>query len=165
LVLASAQTAPYWPLGLYIAAVALTVVAIVAASWVLGERRRRPAAVPYESGVAATGTARLRFSANFYLVVMFFVIFDLESVFLFAWAVAARDLGWGGYAAAMTFAGLLLVALVYLWRVGALDWGAGARGGKAPPPLEGRSGAVGGEAPASADVGAAECKPSGGDSP
>jgi NADH-quinone oxidoreductase subunit A len=130
LVLASAQTAPYWPLGLYIAAVLLTVGAIAAASWVLGERRRRAAAEPYESGVAATGTARLRFSANFYLVVMFFVIFDLESVFLFAWAVAAKDLGWGGYAAAMLFAGVLLVSLIYLWRVGALDWSARPHNGE-----------------------------------
>jgi NADH-quinone oxidoreductase subunit A len=137
-----AQTASYWPLGLYAAAVLLTVLAIVAASWVLGERRRRPAAAPYESGVAATGSARLRFPANFYLVVMLFVLFDLESVFLFVWAVAARELGWGGYAAAMTFAALLLVALAYLWRAGALDWGAHPKNGpsRADRPGDGAKG-------------------------
>ena len=139
MVLASAQAAPYWPLGLYFAAVLLAVGAVAVTSWVLGERRRRPGAAPYESGVAATGSARLRFSANFYLVVMFFVIFDLESVFLFAWAVAARDLGWGGYAAAMTFAGVLLVSLTYLWRVGALDWSARAHDGEAGESGKGKS--------------------------
>jgi NADH-quinone oxidoreductase subunit A len=130
LTLASAQTAPHWALGLYVAAVAATVTGIVAVSWVLGERRRRPGAAPYESGVASTGSARLRFPANFYMAVMLFVIFDLESAFLFAWAVAARSLGWAGYAAAMTFAGVLLVALAYLWRTGALDWGAGSPDGE-----------------------------------
>jgi NADH-quinone oxidoreductase subunit A len=85
--------------------------------------------VPYESGMEPTGSARLRFSANFYLVVMFFVVFDLESAFIFAWAVAAteKEVGWQGYAAAMIFMGVLLAALGYLWRVGALDWSAGAR--------------------------------------
>jgi len=70
-----------------------------------------------------TGSARLRFSADFYLVAMLFVIFDLESVFIIAWAVAARELRWLGYAAIVAFIGVLLVSLAYLWRVGALDWG------------------------------------------
>jgi len=124
----AAESAPYWPLGLYLAAVLLTVAAIVTLSYFFGERHReRATGVPYESGMVPTGSARLRFSADYYLVVMFFVIFDLESVFVFAWAVAARKLGWPGYAAAMAFTGTLLAALVYLWRVGALDWGPGAR--------------------------------------
>jgi NADH-quinone oxidoreductase subunit A len=135
--LLAAETAPYWPLALYFAAVVVTVGGIVATSYVLGERHReRATGVPYESGMVPTGSARLRFSADFYLVVMFFVIFDLESVFVFAWAVAARKLGWTGYAAALTFMGTLLAALVYLWRVGALDWGPGGgrgiAGGEAP---------------------------------
>ena len=118
------DTAPYWPLALYFALVLLTVAAIVVVSHVLGERHReRATGMPYESGMVPTGSARLRFSADFYLIVMFFVVFDLESVFIFAWAVAARDLGWGGYAAVVTFVAVLLAALAYLWRVGALDWG------------------------------------------
>jgi NADH-quinone oxidoreductase subunit A len=124
----AAETTPYWPLGLYLAAVVLTVAAIVTLSYLLGERHReRATGVPYESGMNPTGSARLRFSANFYLVVMFFVIFDLESVFIFAWAVAARKLGWPGYAAAMAFMVTLLAALLYIWRVGALEWGPAAR--------------------------------------
>ena len=124
------ETMPYWPLGLYLAAVVAMVAAIVAISYVLGGRHReRATGVPYESGMEPTGSARLRFSANFYLVVMFFVVFDLESAFIFAWAVAATEkgVGWQGYAAAMVFIAVLMGALGYLWRVGALDWSAGAR--------------------------------------
>jgi NADH-quinone oxidoreductase subunit A len=87
--------------------------------------------VPYESGILPTGSARLRIDVKYYLVAMFFVIFDLETVFLFAWAVAFRELGWAGYIEALVFIVVLVVALVYLWKVGALDWGtriAGMRG-------------------------------------
>jgi NADH-quinone oxidoreductase subunit A len=60
---------------------------------------------------------------KFYLIAMFFVVFDLESVFIFAWAVAGRELGWPGYWELAVFAGVLIAVLVYLWRLGALDWG------------------------------------------
>ena len=69
------------------------------------------------------GYARLRFPVKFYLVAMFFVIFDLETVFIFAWAIALRDVGWTGYIDMLVFVGVLVAALVYLWRLGALDWG------------------------------------------
>jgi NADH-quinone oxidoreductase subunit A len=71
-----------------------------------------------------TGSARLRFSADFYLVAMFFVIFDISAVFLFAWAVAARDLGWVGYATILIFMIETIAGLAYLWRMGAFAWGA-----------------------------------------
>ena len=79
---------------------------------------------PYESGVPITGSARLRLSADFYLVAMFFVIFDISAVYLFAWAVAARELGWPGYVAALVFMLETAAGLAYLWRKGAFDWGA-----------------------------------------
>ena len=79
---------------------------------------------PYESGVPITGSARLRLSADFYLVAMFFVIFDISAVYLFAWAVAARELGWPGYVAALVFMVESGAGLAYLWRKGAFDWGA-----------------------------------------
>ena len=69
----------------------------------------------------------MRFSAKFYLVAMFFVIFDLEAVFLFAWAVAVRETGWAGYVEVLLFITVLLATLAYLWRVGALDWRQGSR--------------------------------------
>lgn len=97
-------------------------------SFVLGERHsERETEEPYESGVAATGSAQLRFSSRFYLVAMFFVVFDLESVFLYAWAVSARQLGWTGLIEATVFVAVLLAALLYLWRQGALSFGPTAR--------------------------------------
>jgi NADH-quinone oxidoreductase subunit A len=97
-------------------------------SYVLGEKHKeRATGQPYESGILTTGSARVRLSAKFYLVAMFFVIFDLEAVFLFSWAVAAVELGWAGYAEALIFVAILLAALIYLWRLGALDWGTDRR--------------------------------------
>jgi NADH-quinone oxidoreductase subunit A len=68
-----------------------------------------------------------RFSIEFFLLAILFVVFDLESVFIFAWAVAARRLGWAGYVEIVVFVVLLVAALVYLWASGALDWGTSAR--------------------------------------
>ena len=80
-----------WPLAAYAAAVLLLVSGMIGMSYVLGERHREPATGdPYESGILSTGTAQVRLSVQFYLVAMFFVIFDLEAVFIFAWAVAGR---------------------------------------------------------------------------
>jgi NADH-quinone oxidoreductase subunit A len=95
----------------------------------LGERRRRKTPdMPYESGMPPTGSARLRFSADFYLVAMFFVIFDIQAVFIFAWAVAARELKWAGYAELLVFLAVLGAGLAYLWRRGAFDWSSRRRG-------------------------------------
>lgn len=113
-----------WAFGIYFLLVIALVIAMLSLSYVLGQRHREPATgSPYESGVVSAGSAHVRLSAKFYLVAMFFVIFDLEAVFLFAWAVAGRALGWSGYWEVLIFGGVLIAALVYLWRVGALDWG------------------------------------------
>ena len=112
-----------WPLGVYFLAVIALVAGMLVVSWLLGERHQDPATgVPYESGVASLGTARVRLSAKFYLIAMFFVIFDLEAIFIFTWAVAGRELGWAGYWELAVFVGVLAIVLGYLWRVGALDW-------------------------------------------
>jgi NADH-quinone oxidoreductase subunit A len=132
---ARASTAPdspaapaTWPLAVYFAAVVVIVAGMLSLSYVLGEKhRQRTTGEPYESGMPPTGSARLRFDVKFYLVATFFVVFDLEAVFLFAWAVAARELGWAGYVEVVIFIGVLLAALVYLWRIGALDWGSKPR--------------------------------------
>jgi NADH-quinone oxidoreductase subunit A len=114
-----------WPLALYAAAVVVVVTIMILLSHVLGQRHHERATdEPYESGMPVTGSARVRLSADFYLVSMFFLIFDLEAVFIFAWAVSAREVGWAGYVEVLVFIAILLVALVYLWRLGALDWGA-----------------------------------------
>jgi NADH-quinone oxidoreductase subunit A len=117
-----------WPLVVYFAAVILLVAGMLAASYLLGQRHRaRAMGEPYESGVVPTGSAHLRFSAQFYLVAMLFVIFDLEAVFIFAWAIAFRELGWDGYAGVLIFIGALVAALIYAWRLGLLDWGSKGR--------------------------------------
>ena len=119
------STAPLWPLGVYFAAVVLMVVAMTALSYVLGEHHReKQTNEPYESGIASTGSARVRFDIKFYLIAMFFVIFDLEAVFIFAWAVSIRETGWAGYGEMLIFIGILAAALVYIWKLGALEWGA-----------------------------------------
>jgi NADH-quinone oxidoreductase subunit A len=115
---------PLWTFGVYFLLVLALVVAMLAVSYVLGQRHREHATgSPYESGIVSTGSAHVRLSAKFYLVAMFFVIFDLEAVFIFAWAVAGRALGWAGYWEILIFSGVLIAALIYLWRLGALDWG------------------------------------------
>ena len=112
-----------WPLLLYFALVLLLVSGMLLVSYVLGERHReRATGVPYEAGIESEGSARVSRTAKFYMIAMFFVVFDLEAVFLFSWAVAARELGWTGFCEAAIFTVILLAALLYLARVRALNW-------------------------------------------
>ena len=98
-----------WAFGVYFLLVLALVVAMLIVSYVLGQRHDEPATgSPYESGIVSTGSAHVRLSAKFYLVAMFFVIFDLEAVFIFAWAVAGRALGWTGYFEVLVFSGVLI---------------------------------------------------------
>ena len=78
--------------------------------------------MPFESGIVSVGSAHFRISVHFYLPAILFIIFDLEVVFLFAWAVSVKQAGWPGFIEICVFVGILLVALFYLWRIGALDW-------------------------------------------
>lgn len=115
---------PLWPLAVYFGAILLIVAAMIGISFLLGQRHsERTTGEPYESGIIATGTARVRFDVKFYLVAVFFLVFDLEAAFIYAWAVALRETGWTGYAEMLVFIGVLGAALAYLWRLGALDWG------------------------------------------
>jgi len=122
------ESGTYWSLGLFAAAVVGLVGGTIAFTYLLGQRHaERATGIPFESGIPPTGSARLRFFAEFYLIALFAVIFDLESVFIFAWAVAVRELGWAGYVEVLIFSGVLLAALAYLWRVGALNLGTAGR--------------------------------------
>lgn len=117
------EATPLWPLVVYSAAVIILIAGILLISYVLGQRHmERATGKPYESGMLPTGSARLRFDVKYYLVAMVFVIFDLETVFIVAWAIAFRDLGWAGYVEVLVFVAVLMAALIYLWRLGALDW-------------------------------------------
>ncbi len=118
----------FWLLALYFAAVILLIAVTLLLSYFLGQHHKDPSTdSPYESGIVSHGSARVRISVNYYLVGLLFVIFDLEAVYLFAWAVAGKDLGWHGFWGMAVFVGILLAVLVYEWRVGALDWGAKQR--------------------------------------
>jgi NADH-quinone oxidoreductase subunit A len=113
-----------WPLAVFFLLVVLLTGAMLVVSYFLGERHRdRHTGLPYEGGVSSEGDAHIRFSARFYLVAMFFVVFDLEAVFVFLWAVVAREAGWPGYVEIAIFIGVLIAALAYLWALKALDWG------------------------------------------
>jgi NADH-quinone oxidoreductase subunit A len=110
--------------GLYFIAVLILVAGMVGISALLGERHReRTTEQPYESGIPPTGSAHLRVPVQFYLMAMLFVVFDMESVFLFAWAVALPEAGWLGFGEMLVFISILFIALIYLWKVGALEWG------------------------------------------
>ena len=78
---------------------------------------------PYESGIIPTGQARLRYPVPFFMVAIFFLIFDVEGAYIFSWAVANRPLGWAGWLQIEFFIGLLIAGLVYVWVKGGLEWG------------------------------------------
>ncbi|MGS3144487.1 NADH-quinone oxidoreductase subunit A [Aeromonas sanarellii] len=113
----------HWAFAVYIiGAICICLTMIGLAALLGGRAYGRAKNKPFESGVDSVGNARLRFSAKFYLVAMFFVIFDVEALYLFAWSVSVRESGWVGFIEAIIFITLLLVGLIYLWRIGALDW-------------------------------------------
>lgn len=120
----SVQPLTLWPVVVYFFAVIFIVTGMMALSYILGQRHKdRATGEPYESGITSTGTAQVRFDVRFYMVAMFFVIFDLEAIFIFAWAVAVRELGWPGYYAILIFIGVLITVLIYLLQLSALNWG------------------------------------------
>lgn len=119
----TALIAEYWAIGLFVVAVIGLCAFMLGASALLGGRSKGPSkGLPFESGIVGTGSARQRFSIQFYLVAMLFVIFDIEAMFLFAWAISVREVGWSGFWGAAVFIFILLAGLVYDRRVGALDW-------------------------------------------
>ncbi len=125
---------PLWPLVVYFALALVVAGGMLGLSYILGERHHAPAmGDPYESGMEPTGWAGGRFDVRFYVIAMAFVIFDLESMFVFAWAVALRRAGWSAYLEMTVFIAVLLVTLVYLLRVGAFDWGRNRQRGRGTP--------------------------------
>jgi NADH-quinone oxidoreductase subunit A len=117
------QSISLLPLLVYMGGVLFIVAAMYLGSYVLGQRHKgKETDSPYESGIKPTGSARVTLSVKFYLVAMLFVIFDLEVVFIFSWAVVARQLGWPGYWGMLIFVGILVAGLIFEWRMRALDW-------------------------------------------
>lgn len=91
-------------------------------AWVGVKRPNREKLSPYECGIAPVGDARERFSVSFYLVGMLFILFDVEVVFLYPWAVVYRDLKWFGFVEMFLYIVILLAGYAYIWKKGALDW-------------------------------------------
>jgi NADH-quinone oxidoreductase subunit A len=113
-----------WPFLVYGLAVVSPVSGMLLLSYFLGERHEEHATdEAYEGGILATGTARLRFPIHFYIIALFFVIFDVEAAFIFSWAIAIHAAGWAGYWVIVVFMGVSTTLLLYLWRIGALDFG------------------------------------------
>lgn len=114
---------PYFPLLVLFAIAGVVVVAWLTLAQSIGPKSISPVkADPFESGNPPRGDARIRFSVRFYLVAMLFLIFDLEVVFLYPWAILFRRLGWFGVIEMGIFLALLLIGFIYVWKKGALEW-------------------------------------------
>jgi NADH-quinone oxidoreductase subunit A len=113
----------YFPVLLQIAIAVVVAGALVAISYFVGQRvKDRVKDSPYECGIAPTGSARERFSVKFYLVGIVFILFDIEAVFLYPWAVVYRELKMFAFVEMLLFIVLVLVGFFYVWKKGALDW-------------------------------------------
>ena len=124
--------ARYLPLLMHILVAAVVASVIVVLSWWLGKRRPTRAKMsPYECGMTPVGDARERVSVKFYLVAMLFILFDVEAIFLYPWAVILRDLKMFGFWEMLVYIATLLVGFFYVWKKGVLDWGK-------PSPVRGR---------------------------
>jgi NADH-quinone oxidoreductase subunit A len=111
-------------LVVYIVAVlGLTAVLLFLAAWAGTRRPNREKLRPYESGIIPTGSARLRYPVPFFMVAVFFLIFDVEAAFILSWAVAGKTLGWPGWIEITFFIAVLIIGLIYIWRKGGLEWG------------------------------------------
>jgi len=121
--------ARYLPLLIHILMAGGIAVAIILLSWLIGQRKPTRAKLsPYECGMTPVGDSRQRFSVKFYLVAMLFILFDVEAVFIYPWAVILRELkalgqGLFGLMEMLVYIGIFLVGFTYAWKKGVLDWG------------------------------------------
>jgi len=106
----------------------LIAVLLFISGWLGEKRRSTEKGRAYESGIIPTGSARLRYPVPFFLVAIFFLIFDVEGAFIFTWAIAWEELGWAGWLEITFFIGMLVLGLVYIWRKGGLQWGTSGAG-------------------------------------
>jgi NADH-quinone oxidoreductase subunit A len=113
----------YFPVVVQTILAILVAGALVTLSFVLGKRvKDRVKDSPYECGIAPTGSARERFSVKFYLVAIVFILFDIEAVFLYPWAVVYRELKMFAFVEMLLFIVLIVCGFFYIWKKGALDW-------------------------------------------
>lgn len=118
----SNQLEQLWPIAAYFLILAAMLVFMMLLSYVLGPKTQtRAKNTPYESGIISVNENKTRFTSHFFLYAIFFVIFDLETIYLFAWVIAFDEVGWLGFIEASIFIFVLLAALIYIWRIGALS--------------------------------------------
>ena len=115
----------YWPVLLQVVIAMAVAAGMIGISFVLGHKvRNRVKDMPYECGIEPTGSARERFSVKFYLVGMLFILFDIEAIFLYPWAVVYRELKLFAFFEMLLFIVLVLCGFFYIWKKGVLDWSA-----------------------------------------
>ena len=113
----------YIPILVHVIAVVALAAGILALSWWVGVKRpTKEKLAPYECGIPPVGDARGSFSVSFYLVGMIFILFEVEAVFLYPWAVVFKSLKWSGFLEMALYIAILLAGYIYLWKKGALDW-------------------------------------------
>ncbi len=111
-------------LGLYVLIAVVLIGILLLITRFLGQRTGGEVkGQPYESAILPSGDARLREPVPFYLVAIFFIVFDVEAIFVVSWAVAWDRLGWAGFWQITFFIVILFLGLLYLWQKGGLDWG------------------------------------------
>ena len=115
--------ADYLPVFVFAVITVATALLIVGLSTLITKSKpSRTKLMPYECGVDPIGSARRRFTVNFFIIAMLFIVFDIEAVFLYPWAVIFRELGLFGLVEMAVFVGVLIVGLAYVWKKGALEW-------------------------------------------
>jgi NADH-quinone oxidoreductase subunit A len=113
----------YFPLLIFLAAVfVFGVLALFLPAWLAGSRPSSAKDLAYESGIVPRQSARRRFAVSYYLTAMLFIIFDVEAIFIYPWAVILKQLRWFGIIEMGIFVAILLLALIYIWKKGALEW-------------------------------------------
>jgi NADH-quinone oxidoreductase subunit A len=119
----TSYTEVYFPVLLQVAIAMAVATLMLGLSYLLGKKvRNRVKDMPYESGIVPTGDARQRFSVKFYLVGMLFILFDVEAIFLYPWAVVYRQLKMFAFVEMLIFIALILCGFFFIWKKGALDW-------------------------------------------
>jgi NADH-quinone oxidoreductase subunit A len=130
--------ARYLPLLIHFILAGALATGIVLLSWLIGQRKPTRAKMsPYECGMTPIGDARERFSVKFYMVAMLFILFDVEAVFLYPWAIILKDLkrmgqGMFGFWEMVVYIAIVLVGFWYIWKKGVLDWGLTITSAKPP---------------------------------
>jgi len=119
----SAMPSGYIPIFIFLAmAIAFPVVTIILAKWIRPSSPFQAKLEAYECGIKAASDSRGRYTVRFYIIAILFVIFDVETIFLFPWAVKYRTLGWFGVIEVAVFLVILIVGYIWAWKKGALEW-------------------------------------------